>query len=122
MPFAEYGHYDALGLAELVRRGEVSPSELLDEALARTALVNPKINAVIHLMEARAREAIAATAESSERAVALDCAATYTATGSKPTPSTVPTTRPKSLPDPRMRYPSVQLVGLHARECAGAKA
>ena len=60
MPFAEYGHYDALGLAELVRRGEVSPSELLDEALARTALVNPKINAVIHLMEARAREAIAA--------------------------------------------------------------
>jgi amidase len=60
MPFAEYGRYDALGLAELVHRGEVSPSELLDEALARTALVNPKINAVIHLMEARAREAIAA--------------------------------------------------------------
>ena len=60
MPFAEYGRYDALGLAGLVRTGEVSPTELLDEALARTALVNPKINAVIHLMEARAREAIAA--------------------------------------------------------------
>ncbi len=60
MPFADYGRHDALGLAELVHRGEVSPSELLDEALARTALVNPKINAVIHLMEARAREAIAA--------------------------------------------------------------
>jgi amidase len=60
MPFAEYGRYDALGLAELVRTGQVSPSELLDEALARTALVNPKINAVIHLMEGRAREAIAA--------------------------------------------------------------
>ena len=60
MPFAEYGRYDALGLAELVRRGQVSPVELLDEALARTALVNPKINAVIHLMEGRAREAIAA--------------------------------------------------------------
>ena len=41
MPFAEYGRYDALGLAELVRNGQVSPAELLDEALARTALVNP---------------------------------------------------------------------------------
>jgi len=60
MPFAEYGRYDSLGLAELVRAGEVSPSELLDEALARTAAVNPQINAVIHLMEARARAAIAA--------------------------------------------------------------
>ncbi len=60
MPFAEYGRHDALGLAELVRAGQVSPAELLDEALARTAAVNPKINAVIHLMEARAREAIAA--------------------------------------------------------------
>ena len=60
MPFAEYGRYDALGLAELVRNGQVSPAELLDEALARTALVNPKINAVIHLLEGRAREALAA--------------------------------------------------------------
>jgi amidase len=60
MPFSEYGRYDALGLAELVRTGQVSPVELLDEALARTAQVNPKINAVIHLMEGRAREAIAA--------------------------------------------------------------
>jgi amidase len=56
----DYGRLDALGLAELVRKGEVSPQELLDEALARTAAVNPKINAVIHLMEGRAREAIAA--------------------------------------------------------------
>ena len=60
MAFAEYGRYDALGLAELVRSGQVSPTELLDEALSRTAAVNPQINAVIHLMEERAREAIAA--------------------------------------------------------------
>ena len=60
MALAEYGNHDALGLAELVRTGQVSPTELLDEALARTAAVNPRINAVIHLMEARAREAIAA--------------------------------------------------------------
>ncbi len=58
--FADYGRYDALGLAELVRSGQVSPTELLDEALARTAAVNPQINAVIHLMEGRARETIAA--------------------------------------------------------------
>jgi Asp-tRNA(Asn)/Glu-tRNA(Gln) amidotransferase A subunit family amidase len=55
MAFAEYGSFDALGLAELVRSGQASPTELLDEALARTAQVNPKINAVIHLMEGRAR-------------------------------------------------------------------
>jgi amidase len=60
MPFADYGRYDALGLAALVRSGEVTPGELLDEALARTARVNPQINAVIHLMEARARAEIAA--------------------------------------------------------------
>jgi amidase len=57
--FRDYGDYDALALADLVRTGQVSPQELLDEALARTAEVNPKINAVIHLMEGRAREAIA---------------------------------------------------------------
>jgi amidase len=57
--FDEYVRHDALGLAQLVQRGEVSPGELLDEALARTAAVNPKINAVIHLMEEKARAAIA---------------------------------------------------------------
>lgn len=59
MGIHEYGEFDALGLAELVRSGQVSPVELLDEALARTAAVNPRINAVIHLMERRARDAIA---------------------------------------------------------------
>ncbi len=58
MAMPEYGRYDAVGLAELVRKGEVSAGELLDEALSRTAAVNPKINAVIHLMEGRARQAI----------------------------------------------------------------
>jgi len=58
--FAEYGRYDALGLAELVRTGQVSATELLDEALDRVARVNPQLNAVIHLMEGRARDAIAA--------------------------------------------------------------
>jgi len=60
MTIAEYGTLDALGLAELVRTGAVSPLELLEEALARTREVNPRINAVIHLMEAQARAAIRA--------------------------------------------------------------
>ena len=42
MGFREYGDYDAVGLAGLVRGGQVSPSELLDEALARTAALNPR--------------------------------------------------------------------------------
>ncbi|HEV2562704.1 MAG TPA: amidase [Rhizomicrobium sp.] len=48
MAFAEYNDYDALGLAQLVRRGEVSPSELLEEAIARVERHNPKLNAVIY--------------------------------------------------------------------------
>lgn len=47
MAFREYGSYDAVGLAELVRKQEVSSGELLDEAIARTAKVDPQINAVV---------------------------------------------------------------------------
>src|SRR5581483_8734572 len=47
MAFKEYGGYDALGLADLVRRKQVSASELLDEAIARTARIDPDINAVV---------------------------------------------------------------------------
>ena len=48
MAFAEYNDYDALGLAHLVRRGEVSPAELLEEAITRVERHNPKLNAVIY--------------------------------------------------------------------------
>src|SRR5258708_8797276 len=47
MAFKEYGNYDAVGLAELVSNKQVSPGELLDEAVARTAKVDPQINAVV---------------------------------------------------------------------------
>src|ERR1700675_2229182 len=47
MTFREYGNYDGIGLAELVRNGQVSARELLDEAVARTARVDPEINAVV---------------------------------------------------------------------------
>jgi amidase len=47
MAFKEYGSYDAVGLAGLVREKEVSAKELLDEAIARTARVDGDINAVV---------------------------------------------------------------------------
>src|SRR6202521_498512 len=47
MAFREYGQYDGIGLADLVRRKQVSARELLDEAIARTAKVDPQINAVV---------------------------------------------------------------------------
>ncbi len=47
MAFREYGDYDGIGLADLVRNKQVSAAELLDEAIARTARVDPAINAVV---------------------------------------------------------------------------
>jgi amidase len=46
---------DAVAQAELVRRGEVSPLELVDAAIERIEKVNPEINAVIHERFERAR-------------------------------------------------------------------
>ncbi|MFN0313902.1 MAG: amidase [Burkholderiales bacterium] len=45
--FAEYENYDALGLADLVRRKEVTPGELLEASIARVEARNPAVNAVI---------------------------------------------------------------------------
>lgn len=53
--FKEYGQYDGLGLAELVRSKQVSASELLEAAIARSAEVNPTLNAVIIPMHELAR-------------------------------------------------------------------
>ena len=47
MAFTEYDRHDAVGLADLVRDKQVSAGELLDEAIARTAKVDPQINAVV---------------------------------------------------------------------------
>jgi amidase len=47
IPFADYASRDGLGLAELVRSGAVSASELLETALARIEAHNPTLNAVI---------------------------------------------------------------------------
>jgi amidase len=48
--FPEYGSFDALALANLVQRGVVSPTELLDAAIERAEQWNPHINAIIYKM------------------------------------------------------------------------
>ncbi|MCC7081249.1 MAG: amidase [Burkholderiales bacterium] len=47
MKLKEYACYDALGLAELVARREVTPRELAETAAAAIAAVNPTLNAVV---------------------------------------------------------------------------
>jgi amidase len=55
----DLGAADATELAGLVAKGEVSPSELLDAALAAVDVRNPAINAVVLVQEGVARRAIA---------------------------------------------------------------
>lgn len=57
---SDYENYDGLGLAELVRKGAVSPGELLDEAIERLEARNPRINAVIMPLYDYAKAQIAA--------------------------------------------------------------
>ncbi len=54
--FKEYGEYDGLGLAALVRNKDVTAPELLEAALVRAEAVNPKLNAIITPMHDIARE------------------------------------------------------------------
>jgi amidase len=50
-----YSENDGLGLAELVRKGDVTPLELVEEAIRRIENLNPQLNAVIHRMYDQAR-------------------------------------------------------------------
>lgn len=56
--FSEYLKYDGLGLADLVRRKEVKPEELLEAAISRIDAMNPKINAVVTKMYDVARKTL----------------------------------------------------------------
>ena len=60
MQFSEYRKHDAVALADLVRKKDVKPAELLDVALARAADVNPKLNAIVIPHEDIARTAVKA--------------------------------------------------------------
>src|SRR6184192_367937 len=51
----ELATLDATAQAELVRRGKLSPSALVDAAIARVEAVNPKLNAVIIPLFEKAR-------------------------------------------------------------------
>src|SRR5947209_11182729 len=51
----ELAFLDATAQAELVRRGDLSPSALVDAAIARIETVNPKLNAVIIPLFEKAR-------------------------------------------------------------------
>jgi amidase len=53
--FPEYGDYDAPGLADPVRRGDVASGELVDAAAQAIDVHNPRLNAVIHTCFERAR-------------------------------------------------------------------
>lgn len=55
MNFEEYRRHDALGLAELVKKGEIKAEELLETAIRRTEEVNPALNVVIHKIYEEAR-------------------------------------------------------------------
>lgn len=41
-------HLDAVGLADLIRRGEASPEEVTEATIARIEALDPAVNAVIH--------------------------------------------------------------------------
>ena len=47
---------DAIGLSEMVRDGEIKPSELVEMTIERIEYINPKLNAVIHKMYDVARK------------------------------------------------------------------
>lgn len=53
MRIDEYARHDALGLAELVKRAEITPRELANVAADAIAAINPEINAVIELYHDR---------------------------------------------------------------------
>jgi amidase len=63
---------DAVGQAELVRREEVSPAELVDAAIDRIESLNPQLNAVVRERFDRARtEAAGALPDGPFRGVPL---------------------------------------------------
>jgi amidase len=54
---AEYIRHDGVALAELVRRGELTASELLEAAIRRAEALNPRLNAIVIPMYETARAA-----------------------------------------------------------------
>ena len=59
MRFEEYRRHDAISLAGLIAKREVSAEEVLETAIARAEQVNPAINAIVHRQYEQARKAVA---------------------------------------------------------------
>jgi amidase len=68
---ADYSELDATALAELVRSGDASPAELVDEAIARVEKLNPQLNAVIHERFDKARAEAASAPDGPFRGVPI---------------------------------------------------
>ena len=60
LSLSEYADQDGMGLAALVRSGQVKATELMAAALASIEQLNPKLNAVTHTMRPEAEAMIAA--------------------------------------------------------------
>ena len=60
MKFEEYRKHDAISLAGLIAKRQVSAKEVLETAIARAEQVNPAINAIVHKQYERARSTVAA--------------------------------------------------------------
>lgn len=52
--FSEYTNYDAMGLAELIKKGDVSARQVLQAAIDRANQLNPSLNALIHRFDEKA--------------------------------------------------------------------
>lgn len=55
----EYARLDATDLAELIRRAEVSPAQVLEAAIARAEAINPQLNAIVRAQYDEARRRLA---------------------------------------------------------------
>lgn len=58
LTLSEYARYDGLGLATLVRKGQVTAAELLDTAFAAVDAVNGELNAVLQTLPRQARASL----------------------------------------------------------------
>ncbi len=58
---SDFARFDATAQAELVRKGDASPQELVEQAISHIERLNPTLNAVIHPRFEKAREEAAAS-------------------------------------------------------------
>ena len=60
LTFPEYETFDAVGLAALIRRGDIAPEVVLTAAIERMDARNAAVGAVVHRMDEEARRTLAA--------------------------------------------------------------